>query len=161
MALKLYGSPYSTATKRVAIVLQEKHVPFEFINIDLIKGEHKAPAFVAKQPFGQVPLIDDEGFILYDSRALGRYIASKYASQGPALIPTGNLKAAALFEQAVFSELANFEGAAQALCYEKWFKSMTGQEADEAVVAENKARLEGTLDVYENILKPGPRHLCT
>ncbi|KZP32761.1 thioredoxin-like protein [Athelia psychrophila] len=113
MALKLYGSPYSTATKRVAIVLQEKHVPFEFINIDLIKGEHKAPAFVAKQPFGQVPLIDDQGFILYDSRVLGRYIASKYASQGPALIPTGGLKAAALFEQAVFSELANFEGAAQ------------------------------------------------
>ncbi|KZP22445.1 hypothetical protein FIBSPDRAFT_738969 [Athelia psychrophila] len=57
MALKLYGSPYSTATKRVTIVLQEKHVPFEFIAIDLIKGEHKAPDFVAKQPFGQVPYI--------------------------------------------------------------------------------------------------------
>lgn len=57
MALKLYGSPYSTSTKRVAIVLQEKHVPFEFIDIDLVKGEHKAPDFVAKQPFEQVPFI--------------------------------------------------------------------------------------------------------
>ncbi|KZP20606.1 hypothetical protein FIBSPDRAFT_742027 [Athelia psychrophila] len=55
MALKLHGSPYFTATKRVAIVLQEKHVPFEFITIDLIKGEHTAPDFVAKQPFRQVP----------------------------------------------------------------------------------------------------------
>ncbi|KZP22411.1 glutathione S-transferase, partial [Athelia psychrophila] len=152
MALKLHGSPYSTATKRVAIVLLEKHVPFEFIDIDLVKGEHKAPDFVAKQPFGLVPFIDDEGFILYESRAIGRYIATKYASQGLALIPTSDLKTAALFDQAVFSEVANFEGPAQALCYEKWFKSMIGQEADETVVAENKATLEGTLDVYEIVL---------
>ncbi|KZP32741.1 thioredoxin-like protein [Athelia psychrophila] len=76
--LKLYGTPFYTSTKRVAIVLQEKHVQFEFITIDLIEGENKVPAFVAKQPFEQVPFISDEGFILYESRAIGCYIASKY-----------------------------------------------------------------------------------
>ncbi|KZP02985.1 thioredoxin-like protein [Athelia psychrophila] len=122
MVLKLYGSPISTCTKRVAVVLKEKNVPFEFIAIDFRKGEHKAPDFVAKQPFGQVPFIDDDGFILYESRAIGRYIATKYASQGPALIPLGDLKANALFEQAASSEQANFDAVAHVLSYEKWFK---------------------------------------
>ncbi|KZP20614.1 hypothetical protein FIBSPDRAFT_861358 [Athelia psychrophila] len=63
--LKLYGNPFSTSTQRVAIVLKEKNVPFEFISIGLIKGEHKAPAFVPKQPFAQVPFISDEGFMLH------------------------------------------------------------------------------------------------
>jgi glutathione S-transferase len=57
MVLKLYGSSQSTCTRRVAAVLHEKKVPFQFVAVDLMKGEHKAPSFLAKQPFGQVPYI--------------------------------------------------------------------------------------------------------
>ncbi|KMU75832.1 glutathione S-transferase 1 [Coccidioides immitis RMSCC 3703] len=70
MVLKLHGSPVSTCTKRVAMVLHEKNVPFEFHPVDLAKGEQKAPEFISRQPFGQVPYIDDDGFILYESRAI-------------------------------------------------------------------------------------------
>ncbi|KZP19000.1 thioredoxin-like protein [Athelia psychrophila] len=161
MVLKLYGNPISTCTKCAVVVLKEKNVPFKFIAIYFSKGEHKAPDFVAKQPFGQVPLLirshllilfpDDDGFILYECRAIWRYIATKYASQGPALIPLGDLEKNALFEQAASSEQANFEPA-QVIYYEKFYKKMIGQETDEAVVAENKAKLGGNLDVYEVIL---------
>lgn len=57
MVLKLYGNSNSTCTKRVAIVLHEKKVPFEFINIDFAVGAHKKPDYLEKQPFGQVPYI--------------------------------------------------------------------------------------------------------
>jgi len=57
MVLKLYGFSISTCTLRVAVVLKEKGVPFEFIPVDLTKGAHKAPEFIANQPFGQVPYI--------------------------------------------------------------------------------------------------------
>jgi glutathione S-transferase len=57
MVLKLFGSTMSTCTRRVATVLVEKKVPFEFISVDMSKGEHKSAAFVANQPFGQVPYI--------------------------------------------------------------------------------------------------------
>ena len=57
MVLKLYGFHLSTCTRRVAVVLHEKGVPFEFIQVDLTKGEHKAPEFVKHQPFGVVPYI--------------------------------------------------------------------------------------------------------
>lgn len=57
MVLKLYGPPLSTCTRRVAIVLHEKQVPFELHPINFAKGEHKAPEFLARQPFGQAPYI--------------------------------------------------------------------------------------------------------
>jgi glutathione S-transferase len=57
MVLKLYGNPGSTCTKRIAVVLYEKKIPFELHVIDFTKGEHKAPAFLEKQPFGQVPYL--------------------------------------------------------------------------------------------------------
>lgn len=55
MVLTLYGGAHTTCTQRVALVLAEKKVPFKFTKIDFTKGEHKAPRFLTKQPFGQVP----------------------------------------------------------------------------------------------------------
>lgn len=56
--VKLYGSPMSTCTRRVAVVLKEKGVPYELIPVDLSKGEHKKPDFIENfQPFGQVPVL--------------------------------------------------------------------------------------------------------
>ncbi|KAG6834048.1 hypothetical protein H0H93_012322 [Arthromyces matolae] len=154
MVLKLYGTggPLSTCTKRVAIVLLEKEVPFEFIAVDLSKGEHKSPAFLENQPFGQVPYIDDEGFILYESRAISRYIAAKYADQGTKLIPT-DPKAHALFEQAASIEQNNFDpfvyGAVVENVYKKTF---LGKEPDPAVFEDFIKKLDAKLEGYEKIL---------
>jgi glutathione S-transferase len=123
MVLKLYGSSVSTCTKRVATVLHEKKVPFELIEINVPAGEHKSAAFTAKQPFGQVPYIDDDGFILFESRAIARYIALKYPGQGAPLIPAvSDLHAFAKFEQAVSIEGSNFDPFASGVAVEKVFK---------------------------------------
>lgn len=50
---------------------------------------------------------DDEGFILYESRAICYYIAAKYPNQGTPLLPT-ELKANALFHQAASVEICHF-----------------------------------------------------
>lgn len=57
MVLTLYGSPYSPCTKRAAVVMKEKDIPFTFVTVDLAKREHKLPEYVKKQPFGMVPYI--------------------------------------------------------------------------------------------------------
>ena len=57
MVLKLYGSAKATCTRRVATVLVEKKVPFEFYEVDWANKEHKSPAYLEKQPFGQVPYL--------------------------------------------------------------------------------------------------------
>ncbi|KAG1870740.1 thioredoxin-like protein [Suillus subalutaceus] len=131
MVLKLYGFTTSTCTLRVAVVLKEKNVPFEFISVDLTKGAHKAPEFTAYQPFGQVPYIDDNGLILYESRAICRYIAAKYASQGTPLLPT-DPTATALFEQAASTETSNYDPFVSGLAWELKFAMWFGGKTDEA-----------------------------
>ncbi|KAJ7097148.1 thioredoxin-like protein [Mycena belliarum] len=152
MVLKLVGSATSTCTRRVALVLVEKKVPFEFVSINLAKGEHKAPEFVSQQPFGQVPyMIDDDGFVLYESRAICRYIAEKYAGQGTQLIPT-DPKGKALFEQAASIEFANFDPFASKAVFENVFKPMRGMTPDKAAFDALITGLSAKLDAYEVIL---------
>lgn len=151
MVLTLYGNPQSTCTKRVAVVLHEKQVPFKFVAIDFAKGEHKSPAFLEKQPFGQVPYLDDDGHILYESRAIARYIAEKYADQGTPLIPT-DLKAKSLFEQAASSEQSNFDFFASQAAYENLFKPYRGLTPNKERFDELIAGFEPKLDVYDKIL---------
>ena len=123
MVLKLVGSPLSTCTRRVAVVLREKNVPYELVAIDFATAEHKSPEFLAKQPFGQVPYLDDDGFILFESRAICRYIALKYKDQGISLIPDpSDIKKTALFEQAVSIECSNFDPPVTGVLTEKFFK---------------------------------------
>ncbi|KAJ7776551.1 glutathione S-transferase [Mycena maculata] len=151
MVLKLYAGPRAGGGGGVvAQVLLEKQIPFEHILVDLGKGEHKTAEFLEKHPFGQVPVIDDDGFILYESRAIARYLAEKYAGQGTPLIPT-DLKGRALFEQAASVEFADFNPPLLRILTEK-FRKPSGQPVDEVAVAEAVAQLSATLQVYEGIL---------
>ena len=139
MVLKLYGTHLSPPTALVAMVLREKKVPFEFVSVDMTKREHKSPAYLEKQPFGQIPFLvsphsdvilpvrlltmlqDDDGFIVYESRAMARYIDAKFPNQGPQLVPTG-LKEIALFEQAVSIEQSHFTPPTLKAVVEKLYK---------------------------------------
>lgn len=152
MTLKLYGLAASRNVRRVTVVLHEKKIPFEFITVDLSKGEHKQPAFLEKQPFGQIPYIDDDGFILYESRAIGLYLATKYADQGPKLIPT-DLKERAIFEQAASVEVSAFDPPAFKAVFEGFMKpSKTGLPIDKAIFDAAISKTESVLDVYEAFL---------
>ncbi|KAF8875523.1 glutathione S-transferase [Infundibulicybe gibba] len=151
MVLKLYGSPRSTCTRRVGTVLYEKKVPFILVPVDMTTGQHKDPDYVKIQPFGQIPYIDDDGFILYESRAICRYICAKYPNQGTPLLPT-DPKANALFEQAASIEYSNFDPAASGAAFEKVFKPMRGGVPDEAVYNRLIATLTSKLDAYDIIL---------
>ncbi|EKM79089.1 hypothetical protein AGABI1DRAFT_113711 [Agaricus bisporus var. burnettii JB137-S8] len=153
MVLKLYGTNISPPSRYAGLVLLEMKVPFELVNVDLGKKEQKSPENLANQPFGQIPyIVEDDGFVLYESRAIARYIATKYANQGPKLIPTGDLKKIAKFEQATFAESAHFNDPAFSLLLEIFVKKMQGLTPDEARVTELKTTLLSKMDVYEQIL---------
>ncbi|KAJ7759350.1 glutathione S-transferase [Mycena maculata] len=149
--LTLFGSPVSTCTRRVATVLVEKKVPFEFVVIDMAKAQHKSSAFLAHQPFGQVPYIDDDGLILYESRAICRYIVEKYPTHGPQLVPT-DVTGRALFEQAASIEYSNFDPFCSKAVAEMVFKPMRGMASDKAVFDTLVETLSAKLDAYEVIL---------
>ena len=76
--LKLYQHPLSGHSHRVHLALSLLGLPYELIEVDLMKAAHKQPAFLAMNPFGQVPVLDDDGTILFDSNAILVYLASTY-----------------------------------------------------------------------------------
>src|SRR5258708_6995666 len=80
--MKVYGHPLSSCTRKVLMTLAEKGVSATFVPVDLFVGEHKASAHVARHPFGMVPVLEDDGFVLYESRAILRYLDAKYAAPG-------------------------------------------------------------------------------
>ncbi|KAA0988435.1 glutathione S-transferase [Pseudomonas sp. ANT_J12] len=77
-AIKLYNFPRSGHAHRAELMLSLLQLPTELILVDLAKGEHKQPKFLAINPFGQVPVLDDQGVILADSNAILVYLAQKY-----------------------------------------------------------------------------------
>lgn len=83
--IKLYTFPPSTNSRKVRIALLEKGLEFERINVDLSKREQKTPEYLKIHPFGQIPALDDEGFVIYDSTVINEYLEDEYPY--PPLMP--------------------------------------------------------------------------
>lgn len=146
--LNVFGHPGSTCTRKVLTTLHELNLPHQLVTVDFATGEHKQPAHMARQPFGQVPAIDDDGFALYESRAICRYLNDKVS--GP-LIP-GDLKGRAVMEQWISVESANFTAHAMKFVYLDIFK----RPQDDATMKAATAGLERTLTVMETRLSQVP-----
>ncbi|KIJ66148.1 hypothetical protein HYDPIDRAFT_110326 [Hydnomerulius pinastri MD-312] len=154
MVLKLYGYASTACTRLVLLILKEKQIDYEYVAVDLKKGMHKSPVHKEKQPFGQVPYIDDDGFILFESRAIARYLIEKYPNQGTqGLIPT-EPKAKALFEQAASIEVANFDRVAAEIAFETVVKKYFGLNwpTNQEQLKDWINQLSDKLDAYEVML---------
>lgn len=75
--MKLYHHPLSGHSHRARLFLSLLDVPHDLVLVDLAKGAHKAPDFLKINPFGQVPVLDDNGTIVTDSVAILVYLARK------------------------------------------------------------------------------------
>jgi glutathione S-transferase len=80
--IKLYGSKLSGHAHRAELFLSILGLPFEKVEVDLPKGAHKAPEFLAKNPLGQVPVLEDGEVTIPDSNAILVYLATKYDASG-------------------------------------------------------------------------------
>ena len=77
--LKLHRLPLSGHCHRVELLLSMLELPHEFVDVDLPGGEHRQPAFLALNPLGQVPVLEDGTRVLAESNAILVYLASRYA----------------------------------------------------------------------------------
>lgn len=142
--MKIFGHPASTCTRKVLTTLAETNTPHEFVLVDFATGAHKQEAHLARQPFGQVPALDDDGFALYESRAMIRYLNEK---AGGDLIPR-DARGRALMEQWISVETSNFTPAAMKFIYEHVFQR---KQADD-VLATAQTNLENALGIMDKRL---------
>jgi glutathione S-transferase len=83
--MKLYDYPQCPFGQKVRIVLAEKDLSYELVNVDLRRGEQKRPEFLRMNPFGKVPVLVDEEFVIYDSTVINEYLEDEYPH--PRLLP--------------------------------------------------------------------------
>ena len=77
-SLRLYRSPLSGHSHRAQLFASLLGLPVELCTVNLAAGEHKQPAFLAKNSLGQVPVLEDGAFTLADSNAILVYLAEQY-----------------------------------------------------------------------------------
>lgn len=78
--IKLYRNPKSGHCHRVELMLAFLQLPYEVIDVDMASGAHKEESFLKINPFGLVPVIDDNGYMLSDSNAILVYLVQTYAA---------------------------------------------------------------------------------
>lgn len=74
----LYRNPKSGHCHRVELMLALLGIPYETVDLDMANGAHRAPDYLAINPLGQVPAIDDNGLTLADSNAILVYLVERY-----------------------------------------------------------------------------------
>ncbi|GLU31739.1 glutathione S-transferase family protein [Trinickia caryophylli] len=76
--IRLYTTPLSGHGHRVRLFLELLALPYETTLVNMAAGENRRPGFLAKNPFGQVPVIEDGDLVLFDSNAILVYLAKTY-----------------------------------------------------------------------------------
>lgn len=85
MGLRLYSYFRSSASYRVRIALELKSLAYEYVAVDLLANEQSQDGFLAKNPEGLVPLLEDGAQTISQSAAIIEYLEEQYPN--PALLP--------------------------------------------------------------------------
>ena len=85
MAIALYHDVPSSNSDRVKIALAEKGLAWDGVTVSLAKKDQKRPEHLRRNPYGKIPVIDDDGKILFESCIINEYLDEKYPN--PPLMP--------------------------------------------------------------------------
>lgn len=145
--MKLYDFPFSPNCRKVRAVAYELGVPLDIVRVDLLRGESRTPAFLALNPNGRVPVLDDDGFVLWESTAIQRYLATSTP-----LLPTAR-RAAADVDRWLAWQVAHLGPAMRKVAYERVVKqALRSGPPDAAVVAAGTAEFTAASAVLDAAL---------
>ncbi len=146
--LTVYGPGFSTQVRTVRLTLAEKEIPYDLVEFNFLEGmpaEH-----LARQPFGKVPSIDDEGFELYETAAICRYLDEKIEGQ--------KLQPSLVQERAQMTQIINildnyaYDALITRTVIPRVVVPMMGGESDESVITGAKDDAEKSLTVLDNVI---------
>ncbi|HTJ43768.1 MAG TPA: glutathione S-transferase family protein [Kofleriaceae bacterium] len=146
--MKLYDFPFSPNCRKVRAVAYELGITLEYAPVDLIKGDQRAPAFLAKNPNGRVPVLEDGAFVLWESTAIMRYLAN-----GTALVPRDRREAAEM-DRWIAWQLAHLGPAMSKVAFERIVKKLTGRGTpDQARIDEGTAEFAAASAILDRALE--------
>ena len=149
MSITVYGIPGSPFLRSVEITLKEKDIPYHLHA--LVPGEHKEPEHLARHPFGRIPAFEHDGFALYETQAIIRYLDETFPN--PPLAP-GNPRDRARMNQVIgIIEWYFFPKAAAPIAFNRIIgPKLLGLATDEAAIAEAMPMARTCFDELDRLL---------
>ncbi len=148
--MKLYGSPNprSPNTLKLRVALAEAGAEYEFVPVDLSKGQQRAPEFLALNPHAKIPVLTDGDFALPESGAILWYVAEKYPSAH--LLGEGLRARAKAHEWCDFASTGTYAALGDINTHTIY---LPPEKRSPGVVELAEARLARCLDVLEKVLE--------
>jgi glutathione S-transferase len=151
--MKVFSVPGSPFLGSVLLGLEERHADYEFVPV--VVGEHKKEPHLSRQPFGRMPAIDHDGFALYETQAILRYIAETFS--GEPLIPDHVQGRARMNQLMGINDCYFFPKVSAVLVWERMMKPrVTGQPSDEAAIESAKPMAETCVRAIEHLMAGHP-----
>ena len=150
----VYGAAYSTYVRSVRMALEEKGVPYDLVDVDILADGGVPQEYYARQPFGQIPAFEHAGFALYETSAINHYIDEAF--DGPALMP-GDAKGRARVNQIIgVLDSHAYKACVWDVFVQRVILPSRGGETDEATVAAGLKKAETCMTALEDLLGEGP-----
>ncbi|MER8757752.1 glutathione S-transferase family protein [Mesorhizobium sp. M0976] len=151
----VYGADYSVYVRIVRLVLEEKGVGYELVPVDIFAADGIPGWYFEHQPFGRIPAFEHDGFRLYETGAIARYVDEAF--DGPALQPV---------EARPRTRMNQITGLLDAYAYRAmvWDVAVERLEKtppDEAVIANGLRQARTALQALSSLKAEGPWLLGT
>jgi len=151
MSLKLHAFPRSPRGFKVLALADHLGLDYEQCFVDLGKGQQKSAQFLALNPNGKMPVLEEDGFSLWESNAILTYLAGKKPTAG--LLPTDERGRADVMRW-MFWDSAHWDSTCAIFIYENWVKAVFGVGApDPSEIAKGEQRFHQFAAVLEAQLK--------
>jgi glutathione S-transferase len=125
--MRLYYHPLSSNSRRVLVTAIHLETKLDLVVVNLLKGEQRSPEYLRLNPNGKVPLLDDDGFHLWESHVIMQYLADK--TQGQTIYPQ-EIRARADVNRWLFWSAYHFTPAVGLISRERVSKKMAGGSGD-------------------------------
>lgn len=154
--MKLHQNAFSAAAMKVRSVVTELGLSCEYVDVNMRDREHKSPAFLAMNPNGKVPLLEDNGFHVWESNAILCYVAAKKPEAGLLLTDPRGM---ALMHQWLQWQATTLAPATSEVMMETLYAKMMGRQHDAQKYAAGMEKVRAALEVLEKSLV-GKEYVC-
>ena len=150
----LFGATYSVYVRIVRLALAEKGVDYRLVEVDIFAEGGPPPDYAGRHPFGRIPAFEHDGFRLYESGAISRYVDEAFP--GPALQPDDARGRARVSQILSLLDSYAYRPLVWDIFVERVRASHNGRTPDEARIAAALPRAETCLGALEALMEGGP-----
>jgi glutathione S-transferase len=154
MTITLYELEPSPHARKVRLLAAELGIPLHKVAVDPRIGETRTPDYLAMNPNGRIPTLEEDGFVVWESPAILKYLAAKQPERG---LAGADAKTQALVDQWICWWVGGPEAALIALAWELLIKPNVLKQPgnDPGIIADAHARLDRFLPVLDQQLATG------